>query len=752
MQRFINLQLQKFFPNIQFLKMNPSEYFFPAISKILISQRVKAGIILLALLLIISLSAFATLKLPATLGSNMVLQRNSEVKIWGWGNRGERITVKAGWLPNECTANVGVDGKWQAKLPTGNAGGPYKIVISGKDEVIQLDNIMLGEVWVCSGQSNMEFTINNLGGWNKSYPAERDELLRSDFRDIRLFTVLKDTSGKVLDDCKGQWLIPDTSTVAGFSATAWFYGVELYKKLGVPVGLIVSAWGGTPAEAWTPKATIESDLTLQFYRSDPNKNAWFPANPGTLYNAMIGPLLKTTIRGATWYQGEANVNDAQTYHPLFSAMVRSWRQAWGLGDFPFYYVQIAPFTYDRAVVGALLRDAQLKSLDIPNSGMAVTMDVTGDVSNIHPVDKPSVGKRLALWAFANTYNIPVDYSGPVYKTLQKEGKTIRLFFDHSEAGLMIRSATKVTGFLVAGPDRHFIPAKADADGNSIIVKADKVKDPIAVRYAYTNTSEATLFNTAGLPASTFRTDEWPVITEMVFMKPFYDGGTKKILYELSSNNPAAVIHYTTDGTEPVCSSPVYTSNKIQLIKAGTIYARACINNNASETVGSWAVKQHKGIAAKVSYADEYSARYSAGGDFGLVDGVEGSLAFNDGAWQGFEGVDLSVTIDLGEPTLIRKIEMHFLADTNNWIFLPKRIEIKTSQNGVNYDAGSRFDNLAALTGKPGMIGKQIVTIKAPFMKKARYIKLKAINTGICPPGHPGAGEKAWLFVDEVVVE
>jgi len=592
-----------------------------------------------------------------------------------------------------------------------------------------------------------------LGGWNKTFPKERDELINSGYPTIRLFTVQKDTSSRAQEDCKGNWMVPDTTVVANFSATAWFYGLELSKRLKVPVGLIVSAWGGTAAEAWTPKAIVDSDPALLFYRSDPNKNSWFPNNLSVLYNAMICPLLKTSIKGAIWYQGEANVNDATTYQELFTAMVRGWRQAWGMGDFPFYYVQIAPYTYDRAAVGSLLREAQLKSLSMPNSGMAVTMDITGDVTDIHPTNKQDVGKRLALWAMAGTYNTDnVIFSGPVYKGFQKEGKNIRLSFDFAENGLLLKSYERENGFMIAGADRHFVPGKVKVDGNSILVKSERVKDPVAVRYAFTNTSEATLFNGSMLPASTFRTDNWPFVTEVVFMKPVFDNVSGNILYDLSCTDPAASIHFSTNGEEPTCNSQKYSGERISMMKPGVILARACIDNIASESIGSWEIKQHKGMAANVSYVNPYAAKYSAGGAYGLVDGVEGSLAFNDGAWQGFEGSDLDVTIDLGEPTMVRKVILHFLADTNSWIFPPKHVEIRTSYNGINYDPGSRFDNINSMIAGPGNIGKQILTIRAPFMKNVRYIKVKASSIGICPPRHPGAGEKCWLFVDEVEVD
>jgi sialate O-acetylesterase len=705
------------------------------------------------LLLLSSIETFASLRIPSTIGSNMVLQRNSEVKIWGWAEPGQKIKIKVEWLPAEFLADVDPDGRWQARVLTGNAGGPYKIMISDSAELIQLENILLGDVWVCSGQSNMEFTINLFGGWNKTFPAERDQLLKKDFSKIRLFTVDKDTSSTAKEDCKGTWMIPDTGTVAKFSATAWFYGVELYKRLGIPLGLVVSAWGGTPAETWTPGPVIDTNPELQFYRSDPNKNPWFPTSPSLLYNAMISPLLKTTIKGAIWYQGESNVNDANTYRELFTSMVKGWRLAWGLGEFPFYYVQIAPFAYDRAVVGAMLREAQLKSLSMSNSGMAVTMDITGDVTDIHPKNKPEVGRRLALWALSGTYfSDNVIYSGPVYKHLSQEGNSIRLSFDFAQDGLSIINSAKESGFMIAGDDRHFVPAKVKVDGNDLIVKSEKLKNPVAVRYAFTNTSEATLFNGSGLPASSFRTDSWPLVTDLVFMKPEFDENSGMIVYDLVSDDPAASIHYTTDGTEPICNSTLFEGLKINMMHPGNIIARACVDGIASESIGSWEIRQHKGMAARVTYEYPYSERYPASGQYGLVDGVYGSLAFNDGAWQGFEGNDLDITIDLGQVIMVRKIVVHFLADTNSWIFPPKRVEVKTSQNGTKYDPSSRFDNIEALMGSPGNIGKQIVTIRVPSMKKVRFIKLKAANIGVCPLGHPGAGEKAWLFVDEVEVE
>jgi sialate O-acetylesterase len=709
---------------------------------------------LIILFLISSIQAFSWIKIPEVIGSHMVLQRNSEIKVWGWASKGEKVSVKAGWMPSEVSTFTGADGTWQVKILTGNAGGPYSLKISGSDTTINLEDILLGEVWICSGQSNMEFTIRMFGGWNKTYPSERDELLKLGPVPIRLFTLEKDTAFAEKETCKGNWQLADTATVASFSATAWFYGLELYKKLGIPVGLIVTAWGGTAAEAWTPSRIIENDPDLSYYRSDPNRNEWFPSFPSMLFNAMIHPLLKTTIKGAIWYQGESNVNDADTYDELFSAMIRGWREEWGLGNFPFYYVQIAPFTYEKAVVGAMLRESQLKCMSIPNTGMVVTMDITGDVTDIHPKDKVTVGKRLAEWALHGTYGVLDNQtSGPVLKSFEKEGKGIRLIFDHAGQGLEIRDNKQETGFVISGSDRHFVPAKISIRDHSIFVSSDYVNDPVAVRYAYTNISEATLFNHEGLPASTFRTDVWPLITDMVFMHPEYDEINHQIKYNLLTTRPDAEIYYSLDGTEPTCVSRKYQGDGILILRTARINARVCVNGFASETIGSWVVNPHKGIASDVTYLNTYASKFSAGGAYGLVDGIQGTLAFNDGTWQGFEGDDLSITLDLGESTLIRKVSVNFLSDTNSWVFFPKHVEIKTSQNGITYDTGYRFDNFYDLSGKfDRAVGKEIETVRAGFMKKARFIKILARNIGQCPPGHPGAGGKAWVFVDEVVVE
>ncbi len=309
----------------------------------------------------LSAGAYAAVRLPPVLGDNMVLQQQSSVNVWGWADPGETVRVSAGWSKTPVSAVAGSDGKWRVRLGTTKAGGPYAMTIEGKNRIV-LTNVMLGEVWVCSGQSNMEFTIKNLGGWAGSYNPDKEDLLKNDYASLRLFTVARDTSGIPLDTCGGAWLVAGPEVVENFSATAYFFGRELHRTLRVPIGLISSSWGGTPAEAWTRREDIEANNDLAFYLTGPNTIESFRATPGILYNAMIHPLANYSIKGVIWYQGESNRNDAQLYRTLMSTLIAGWRKDWNLGSFPFYYVQIAPFSYLEPLSGALLREAQLKTM------------------------------------------------------------------------------------------------------------------------------------------------------------------------------------------------------------------------------------------------------------------------------------------------------------------------------------------------------------------------------------------------------
>jgi sialate O-acetylesterase len=497
-------------------------------------------------------TSFADVKLPAVISDNMVIQQGMKVPIWGWAEPGEKIAIKTSWPETitssfeqsyRCTADK--NGKWVVKInPPEETGGPYKMSISGNN-TITIKNILVGEVWICSGQSNMEWSVG------RSANAEQ-EISSANYPDIRLFKVEKTFADAPQEDCKGSWSSCRSETVPGFSGVAYFFGRELHRELNVPVGLIQTCWGGTPAEAWTRHEVLAGEpefkpIVERFeqawsdYLQKMDDYAgklcdWLsaakqaqegcgatpeePEKPGSprrqkapsqLYNAMIVPLIPYGVRGAIWYQGESNVDRAYQYRSLFPAMIGNWRKDWGQGDLPFYFVQLAPFKYGKEFAGAELREAQLMALSLPNTGMAVTMDI-GNVDDIHPKNKQDVGKRLALWALAKTYGRKgVVCSGPIYKSMKLEGNKIRLLFDYVGRGLVSKGG-ELTHFTIAGEDRRFVEAKAVIDGDTIIVSADEVKKPVAVRFAWSNAAVPNLFNKKGLAASSFRTDDWPGVT------------------------------------------------------------------------------------------------------------------------------------------------------------------------------------------------------------------------------------------------
>ena len=701
---------------------------------------------LCVILLISCFDAVAAVRLPALIGNNMVLQQNAEIIVWGWADAGESISIEASWLSLPSVTNALSDGTWKTILKTSSAGGPYKMAVTGRDYTITIDNVMIGEVWVCSGQSNMDFTIRGLGGWKNYNPEVREEVAGGMYSAVRMFTVQKDTSAIPLADCKGNWLTADSNTVNDFSATAWFYGAYLSKQLGVPVGLIATAWGGTPAEVWTPVESIKAEPELGFYLNHYNGTQWWPGTPGVLYNAMINPLIKFTVKGAIWYQGESNRLDARLYPSLMNTMIASWRKAWGLGDFPFYFVQIAPYSYSEPFTGALLREAQLKCLSVPNTGMAVTMDLVDNIADIHPKNKLDVGKRLALWALNKTYGKPeVIFSGPLYKEMKITGNNINLEFVHADGGLKITTAEK-NNFKIAGADRIFYPGKVKILGNRVLVSSSKVKQPQAARYAFTNTSEATFFNEAGLPSTSFRTDNWDIITDNAVLSAVFDQSTKTLSYELSTKARETDIFYDFNKS-PTKNSARYLS-LIPAGKPGTLFAVVARDGYLSESVKGWKIVSNKASGAELIYNSTYSEFYTAGGKLALVDGITATTDAQDGNWLGFEGSNLDVVIDMGKNVQINSIKCNFLSDNNSWIFPPKKVTVKVSQDGVTY----RNIGETTFSNEKEEKESRINPVKFPVKGSYRYVKVTAVNQGICPPWHPGKGEKCWMFVDEIIVE
>ena len=641
--------------------------------------------------------ARAEVRVPAIIGDHMVLQRDAKVRLWGWADAGEALRVSIGGQALTTTADPA--GRWQVQLAPMPAGGPHTLEISGKN-TLRFADILFGEVWVASGQSNMEFPLSRAANAVAEIAAAR-------FPRMRLFTVAKATSREPLDNVRGEWTECSPETVTDFSAVAYFFGREVHRALDVPVGLIHSSWGGTPAEAWTSRGALTAEASLKPMVDALDRNAadpetarayeravaewerknvvvdtgnegfargwaspdldaadwkpmtlpqywertgldidgavWFrrevavpaawagrdliltlgavddfdttyfagvqvgatgketpafwthqrsytvpgslvragqtvvavrvfdragdggfigPASamrldlaagggaqaislagawhyqieravpsvspdwgsqptgpedqnaPTTLYNAMIAPLTPLAIRGAIWYQGESNASRAFQYRTLFPTLIRDWRRAWGIGNFPFDFVQLANFMARRDQPGesewAELREAQAMALAAPNTGMATAIDI-GEANDIHPLNKREVGRRLAVVALARSYGRAIECSGPVYRSHKVQGAKVRLSFEHA-AGLAARNGA-LQGFAVAGKDRHFVWAQGQIDGDSVLVWSDAVAKPVAARYAWADNPDANLINGAGLPALPFRTDAWPGITQ-----------------------------------------------------------------------------------------------------------------------------------------------------------------------------------------------------------------------------------------------
>ncbi len=661
-------------------------------------------VFLISFLTLVSCQTSSNLKLPSLIGDNMLLQQKTNAKIWGKANPGRKISVSASWN-SSGQAVAGKDGKWEVIIPTPEAGGPFTITISGKDTSVIIKNVLIGEVWFCSGQSNMEMP---LAGWPPvdTVMHSSTTIASASIPEIRLFNVQKKISGDPIDECTGKWEVSTPETVKQFSATAYFFGKKLNNELHEPVGLIESAWGGTPSESWTSleslekkgefiseikaikesaplqaeyqtwlnthkqveiksagndqwknlsfndenvpasefndskwpsmtlpaqfetvigefdgvvwfrkmveipqnmtgkdliislgpiddmdrtyfngkligsnemagfwqvdrnyevpaslvksgkneisvrvldtqggggilgapekmKLSLKSDSKLfipiigdwkyqpvaelkgsKFYVYDISENEFQarkrpvnigPGTPAVLFNGMVNPVLPYQIKGAIWYQGESNVGRADQYAKIFPAMIENWRTAWGIKDFPFYFVQIAPYVYAGvdSTESGFLREAQESALKLAKTGMAVTLDIA-TVKNIHPPYKKEVGERLALLALNNDYGMKNPCVGPVYKSMSAAAGTIKLQFDNVEGGLIAKSG-KLQEFEIAGKDGRYVKADAKIVNNEVLVSSPSVREPVSVRYCWRNGAEASLFNKAGLPAWQFRT-------------------------------------------------------------------------------------------------------------------------------------------------------------------------------------------------------------------------------------------------------
>ncbi|MEN6385013.1 MAG: sialate O-acetylesterase [Phycisphaerales bacterium] len=643
----------------------------------------KISFIVLSLIILNSI-AYSEVKVASIFCDHMVIQQNSNAPIWGWAMPDEKITISPSWQSQSVTAVTDSNGSWKAEIKTPVAGGPYNIKVKGSSEV-NISDVLAGEVWICSGQSNMEVSI----GWLGTERSKMD-IAQSDNNQIRVFDVKDKFSLFEEKDCTPSWKPWMTCTpdnIQWFSAVGYYFGKRLNDELNVPIGLISTHWGGTPAESWMDVNAIKKFKRMEisaeiitdvreknedpdiafgkiidtwlkkiasqdqgmkdkWYKNDVNDSNWFnienpnwwgntslkgvhgivwfrkefnltnnnsnmeldlgkiddidsvwinnkyigstigcdvsrlyrvPAEylnvgkniiavrvidtggdggftgdkanlkiysagkepislagiwkyknsnpktqwdeprfsglnqnfPSALFNGMVAPLIPFKIAGVIWYQGEANAWLPIEYRTLFPAMIQNWRQRWAQGDFPFYYVQIAPWDYGSGTFSQALREAQMMTLSEPNTGMAVTMDI-GEEKDIHPKNKHDVGDRLARWALNKNYGRnDVVFSGPIYKEMKIEGNSIRIFFDYAATGLRIKGS-ELSYFTIAGSDKKFYPAKAIIDGQTVRVSSPKVEKPVAVRFAWTNCAQPNLYNAAFLPASSFRTDDWPL--------------------------------------------------------------------------------------------------------------------------------------------------------------------------------------------------------------------------------------------------
>lgn len=475
-------------------------------------MKIKALSLLAASLFTCTISR-AQLKLASLFTDNMVLQQKAQDAIWGWDNAGKNVTVTTSWDGKYYKATAASTGKWMVKVAAPAYGGPYTITISdGKS--VKLNNVMIGEVWLCTGQSNMEMPVKGY----KSTPVigSADAILKSANNQIRVYTVPHSSITEAQDNSKpSDWHVASPEFVANFSATGYFFGRLLNEMLHVPIGLINDSYGGSSAEAWMDAEGLKDFPTIRI----PGKTDTIKAvsrTPTTLFNGMLYPVIGYGIKGCIWYQGESNYDRPDQYEKLFPAIVQRWRALWGQGDFPFYYTQIAPYNYAQLPPynsggkynSAYQRDAQRKALKyIPNGGMAVLMDI-GDQATIHPADKQPVGTRLAYLALALTYNVKgFDYASPLYRDMAVNGSIVTIRFDHAENGLTSYNKP-MQYFEIAGKDKMFHPAMAAISGSTVVVSSPLVKEPVAVRYAFRDFIVGDLFGTNGLPASSFRTDDW----------------------------------------------------------------------------------------------------------------------------------------------------------------------------------------------------------------------------------------------------
>lgn len=546
----------------------------------------------LGLLVGLSFSASAAVRLPNVFSDHMVLQRGQPINVWGWAAPGESISVQLDGQVVKATANA--QGEWKVALPARSAGGPFKLVVQGSDQ-IEFDDVLVGEVWLCSGQSNMEMGIAMCEGADAAIAA-------ANLPRLRLLMVPNRWTPLPQTNIDAAWKVCTPETIkeggwGGFSAAAFYFGRKLQEELQVPIGLIDSTWGGTRIESWTPPegfaavpalredygkvlladpTSVEHERQLKDFLQTTERwvtdargalaqrgiGPTMPTFPPdllpphdvqqatALFNGMIAPICPFTIAGAIWYQGESNLSEGMKYADRMRALIRGWRQIWGGGEFPFNFVQIAPFNYGgRPEVEAELWEAQSASVSEPNTGMAVINDI-GNLHDIHPTDKTTVGDRLARIALARTYGQSnLEYSGPVFRALKLEGNRLRVTFDHA-AGLTSRDGQPLTWFEVIDADQGgFVKAEAKIEGDAVVLSAAAAPHPVAMRFAWSMLAEPNLMNGAGLPASAFRAGNVPDRDALEMYVP--EAKEYQLVYDLDLNKLGRQINYTVDRSDSI---------------------------------------------------------------------------------------------------------------------------------------------------------------------------------------------------------
>lgn len=465
------------------------------------------------------LSVFAEVSLPSILSDNMVLQQQSKVKLWGKAVAGKTVKITTSWNKKSYRVLTDEKGKWLIEVMTPSAGGPYEITFDDGDKH-KLTNILIGEVWFCAGQSNMEMPMRGFD--RQPLIGANDVIVRAKPSvAIRMYTAnqkdgkrIRHLAKKPQDDCLGEWCINSAENVAETSAAAYYFAQTMYEVLDVPIGIVVSAWGGSRVESWISKEVFEEqfpETDLSHLSSDEEIKNPSPT-PCALYNLQIAPLTNFTIKGFLWYQGESNRHNPETYRKLMPAFVSDLRSRWYLGELPFYFVQIAPYNYGNPDENssAKVREAQMFNVqDIPHSGMVTTLDA-GNISCIHPGDKKTIGNRLAYWALGDAYGLKgFGYKPAIYKSMEIVESKIYINFDNASHGIS-PMWTQLQGFEIAGEDKVFYPANAEIETKScrLAVSSEQVPNPVSVRYAFKNYVEPSIFGIDGIPVSPFRTDEW----------------------------------------------------------------------------------------------------------------------------------------------------------------------------------------------------------------------------------------------------